>query len=167
MGGELVAIGGREVELGAVYTPRGPRGRQLRRLVAYAPAEGWRGGRVETLVIGRTARRPPFCDVVSGAWWSRWAGERVAGPPPEAGTMDDDGLEAATDAVRATVMRLLREDGLHPRLVILAVARVAGELGADLAHAGETRPGPILPDLVRHAGRVQHEKLEAETVSTA
>src|SRR3954468_21412432 len=54
MGGELVAIGGREFELGAVYAPGDRRGRQLRRLVAYAPAEGWRGGRVETLIIGRT-----------------------------------------------------------------------------------------------------------------
>ena len=81
MGGELVAIGGREFELGAVYAPGDPRGRQLRRLVAYAPAEGWRGGRVETLIIGRTTSRPPFCDVVSGAWWARWAGERVAVRP--------------------------------------------------------------------------------------
>src|SRR4051794_21472803 len=60
MGGELVAIGGREFELGAVYAPGDRRGRQLRRLVAYAPAEGWLGGRVETLIIGRTtAVRPP------------------------------------------------------------------------------------------------------------
>ena len=80
MGDELVAIGGREFELGAVYAPRDPRGPQLRRLVAYAPVEGWRGGRAETLIIGRTAR-PPFCDVVIGAWWACWAGERVASPP--------------------------------------------------------------------------------------
>jgi len=172
MGGELVAIGGREFELGAVYAPGDRRGRQLRRLVAYAPAEGWRGGRVETLIIGRTARRPPFCDVVSGAWWARWAGERVAGPSLEA--VDDDELEAqtraATDAVRATVMRLLREDGIHPQLVVLAVARVAGELGADVAHAGGARPGGILgdlADLVRHAGQAQHEKLEAGTMPAA
>jgi hypothetical protein len=176
MGGELVVIGGREFELGAVYAPRSRSGRQLRRLVAYAPAEGWRGGRVETLIIGRTTRRPSACDVVSGAWWARWAGERVAGPSPEAGSgmMDDDELEAqtraATDAVRATVMRLLREDGIHPQLVVLAVTRVAGELGADIAHMGGAGPGAILSDLadlVRHAGQVQHEKLEAETMPTA
>jgi hypothetical protein len=175
MGDKLVAIGGREFELGAVYAPRNRGGSRLRRLVAYAPVEGWRGGRAETLIIGRTARQP-FCDVVSGAWWAYWAGERVAGPPAEAGvgTMDDDELEAqtrsATDAVRATVMRLLREDGLHPQLVVLAVARVAGELGADVAHAGRTRPGGILDDLadlVRHAGQAQHEKLEAETMPAA
>ena len=151
MEAELVSaiLGGAGVRArrGLLYAPRGPRGRQLRRLVAYAPAEGWRGGRVETLIIGRAPRRPPACDVVSGAWWTRWAGERVAGAAPEAGTrtMDDDELEAqtraATDAVRATVMRLLREDGIHPQLAVLAVARVAGELGADVAHAGGARPG--------------------------
>ena len=52
-------------------------------------------------------------------------GARVAGPSLEA--VDDDELEAqtqsATDAVRATVMRLLREDGIHPQLAVLAVAR--------------------------------------------
>jgi len=171
MGDKLIAIGGREFELGAVYAPRGPRGRQLRRLVAYAPVEGWRGGRAETLIIGRTARQP-FCDVVSGAWWARWAGERVAGPSLEA--VDDDELEAqtrsATDAVRATVMRLLREDGIHPQLVVLAVARVAGELGADVAHAGGAGAAAILgdlADLVRHAGQAQHEKLEAGTMPAA
>src|SRR3954454_17222349 len=172
MGDELVVIGGRGVEPGAVYASRDRGGSRLRRLVAYAPAEGWRGGRVETLIIGRTARCPPFCDVVSGAWWARWAGERVAGPPAEA--VDDDELEAqtraATDAVRATVMRLLRENGIHPQLVVLAVARGAGELGAGVAHARRVRPGGILgdlADLVRHAGQAQHEKLEAERMSTA
>ena len=172
MGGELVAIGGREFELGAVYAPGDRRGRQLRRLVAYAPAEGWRGGRVETLIIGRATRRQPFCDVVSGAWWARWAGERVAGPSLEA--VGDDELEAqtraATEAVRATVMRLLREDGIHPQLVVLAVVRVAGELGADVAHAGGAGAAAILgdlADLVRHAGQAQHEKLEAGTMPAA
>jgi len=172
MGGELVAIGGREFELGAVYAPGDRGGSRLRRLVAYAPAEGWRGGRVETLIIGRTARRPPFCDVVSGAWWARWAGERVAGPSLEA--VDDDELEAqtraATEAIRATVMRLLREDGIHPQLAVLAVARVAGELGADVAHAGGAGAAAILgdlADLVRHAGQAQHEKLEAGTMPAA
>jgi len=70
-------------------------------------------------------------------------------------------------------MRLLREDGIHPQLVVLAVARVAGELGADVAHAGGALPGGILADLadladlVRHAGQAQHEKLEAETMPAA
>jgi hypothetical protein len=50
---------------------------------------------------------------------------------------------------------------------------VAGELGADVAHAGGAQPGGILDglgglgDLVRHAGQAQHEKLEAETMPTA
>jgi hypothetical protein len=57
-----------------------------------------------------------------------------------------------------------------PQLAVLAVARVAGELGADVAHAGGARPEGILgdlADLVRHAGQAQHEKLEAGTMPTA
>ena len=64
-------------------------------------------------------------------------------------------------------MRLLREDGIDPQLMVLAVARVAGELGADVAHAGGAQPGAILGDLVRHAGQAQHEKLEAGTMPVA
>jgi uncharacterized membrane protein len=44
--------------LSSAAVPHDRRGRQLRRLVAYAPAEGWRGGRVETLVIGPPSARP-------------------------------------------------------------------------------------------------------------
>ena len=171
-GGRLVVIGGREFELGAVYASRDRGGARLRRLVAYAPAEGWRGGRVETLIIGRTARCPPFCDVVSGAWWARWAGERVAGPPAEA--VDDDELEAqtraATDAVRATVMRLLRENGIRsPARGPGGRAGGGGARGGRRPRRGGAARGILggLGDLVRHAGQAQHEKLEAETMPTA
>ncbi len=44
--------------------------------------------------------------------------------------------EAAADAIRAAALRLLKEGEVHPRLVVLAVARVAGELGAATALAG-------------------------------
>ena len=66
-------------------------------------------------------------------------------------------------------MRLLREDGIHPQLVVLAVARVAGS-------SGPTSPTPValpggiladLADLVRHAGQAQPEKLEAGTMPAA
>jgi hypothetical protein len=51
---------------------------RLRRLVAFEPAAGWNGGKVTVEVVGRVARagRP---EPASGLWWSRWAGERVAG----------------------------------------------------------------------------------------
>ncbi len=45
-------------------------------------------------------------------------------------------LEAAADAIRAAVVGLLREGEVDPRLVVMAVARVAGELGAGAALAG-------------------------------
>jgi hypothetical protein len=81
--------------------------------------------------------------------------------------MDDDELEArmhaATDAIRAAVPRLLQDGDVHPQLVVLALARVAGEVGAGAALAGgmdlETMLGD-LADLVRHAGREQYEKQE-------
>jgi hypothetical protein len=53
--------------------------------------------------------------------------------------MTDEDLErqmqAATDAVRAAALRLLQEGEVHPQLVVLAAARVAGELGASAALA--------------------------------
>src|SRR3954454_6540007 len=39
-------------------------------------------------------------------------------------------MKAAADAIRAAALRLLREGEVHPQLVVLAAARVAGELGA-------------------------------------
>ena len=88
--------------------------------------------------------------------------------------MDEDELEqqmqTALDGVRTAVMRLLREGEVHPQLVVLAVARVAGELGADIAHAGGVEAGTVLgdlADLVRHAGRGQYEVLEAGALPTA
>ena len=49
-----------------------------RKLLAFEPAAGWNGGKVTVEVVGRVARagRP---ELASGLWWSRWAGERVAG----------------------------------------------------------------------------------------
>ena len=42
------------------------------------------------------------------------------------------------DGVRKAVLRLLQDGEVHPQLVALAVARVAGELGAGIAQAGDT-----------------------------
>src|SRR3954466_14012399 len=50
----------------------------------------------------------------------------------------------------------VQEGGLQPQLVVLAVARVAGELGAGIAQAGGMDVGEILADVtevVRKAGR--------------
>jgi hypothetical protein len=75
---ERVSIGHREFELGAVYGPRKPRpGLRLRRLLAFEPAAGWNGGKVTVEIIGRPVRAGQP-EPVSGLWWSRWVGERVA-----------------------------------------------------------------------------------------
>jgi hypothetical protein len=88
--------------------------------------------------------------------------------------MDDDELEqpmqTALDGVRAAVMRPLQEDEVPPQLVVLAVARVTGELGADIAHAGGVEVETVLSDLadlVRHAGREQYEKQETGAMPVA
>jgi hypothetical protein len=79
-------------------------------------------------------------------------------------------MEAATDAIRAAALRLLREGGVHPRLVVLAVARVAGELGAATALAGGEDAGEVLgglAEVVRQAGREHHEMLRGVTLPVA
>ena len=45
-------------------------------------------------------------------------------------------MEVASDAIRAAVLRLLKEGEALPRVIVFAVARVAGELGAATALAG-------------------------------
>src|SRR3954470_20933973 len=68
----------------------------------------------------------------------------------------DARAEAALDAIRAAVVRLLRDGGVSPQLVALAVARVAGELGASVAVADGLGLGRVLGELagfMRRAGR--------------
>jgi hypothetical protein len=70
---EPVTIAGEVFELGAVYVPRNGMG-CCRRLLAFEPDGEWPGGKVVTWLIGRSGgRRDPVC----GAWWARWAGERI------------------------------------------------------------------------------------------
>jgi hypothetical protein len=78
--------------------------------------------------------------------------------------------EAAADAIRAAVLRLLKEGEAHPRVVVLAATRVAGELGAAAALAGGEDAGEILDGLgeaLREAGLEHHEALRAVTLPTA
>jgi hypothetical protein len=74
-------------------------------------------------------------------------------------------MQVAIDAVRAAVLRLLREGEVHPQVIVLAVARVAGELGASAALAGGQDVEKLLgelADVVQQAGREQLELLRAE-----
>ena len=68
-------------------------------------------------------------------------------------------LEAAADAIRAAVVRLLQEGEVHPQLIVMAVARVAGELGAGTALAdGQDHEALVgeLAEIVHEAGREHH-----------
>lgn len=79
-------------------------------------------------------------------------------------------MQAATDAIRAAVLRLLREGETHPQIVVMAAARVAGELGASAALAGGNDVEKLLGELaevLRQAGREQREMLGAELLPVA
>src|SRR5689334_5718166 len=73
--------------------------------------------------------------------------------------------EAVLDALRAAVIRLLLDGGVRPRLVALAVARVAGELGAGIAVADDLAAERVLDelaDVTRRAGREHHALVRQE-----
>jgi hypothetical protein len=79
-------------------------------------------------------------------------------------------MRAATEALRETVLRLLHAGEVHSQLIVLAMARVTGELAASAALAGEEEVEPLLDKLaevVRHAGREHHEALQAERLPVA
>jgi hypothetical protein len=45
-------------------------------------------------------------------------------------------MEIAADAIRTAALELLQAGRVHPHVLVLAAARVAGELGAGMALAG-------------------------------
>ena len=70
-------------------------------------------------------------------------------------------MEAAAEAIRGAVLRLLQEGEVDPQFVVLAAAGVTGELGADIARIGEVDLETVLgdlADLVREAGRAHAEE---------
>ncbi len=79
-------------------------------------------------------------------------------------------MHLAMEGVQKAVLRLLQDGEVHPQLVVLAVARVAGELGAGIGLAGDMDLERILADVtevVRKAGRAHHELLQAEKLPVA
>jgi hypothetical protein len=82
-------------------------------------------------------------------------------------TTDDESgaeaqMEAATEAIREAVLRLLQEGEIDPQYIVLAAAGVTGELGADIARLGDVDLETVLgdlADLVREAGRAHTEEL--------
>jgi len=89
-------------------------------------------------------------------------------------TDEQDELEAqfwtATEGLQRTVMRLFQDSDIHPHVMVLALARVTGEVGAGAALAGDQDPEELLGELaevVRQAGREFQEMVQAETLPTA
>ena len=79
-------------------------------------------------------------------------------------------LWTATEGLQRTVMRLFQDSDIHPHVMVLALARVTGEVGAGTALAGGQDPEELLADLagvVRQAGREFREELQAEALPTA
>jgi hypothetical protein len=69
-------------------------------------------------------------------------------------------MEAAVEAIREAVLRLLEAGEIDPQYVVLAAAGVTGELGADIARIGDVDLEMVLgdlADLVREAGRAHAE----------
>jgi hypothetical protein len=91
----------------------------------------------------------------------------------EAGIEEQDlerQLRAATEALREAALRLLQAGEVHPQLIVLATARVAGELAASAALAGGEDVERLLSELaevVRRAGREHHAALRAELLPVA
>jgi hypothetical protein len=82
----------------------------------------------------------------------------------------EEQMEAATDTIRAAALRLLRAGEVHPQLIVMAVARVAGELGAAAALAGGQDHEALLgelADIVRVAGHEHHEVLQTMELPVA
>ena len=73
-------------------------------------------------------------------------------------------MEAATVMVQQTIGRMLRDGDVHPHVVVLTVARVAGELMGALAAASGHSVDEVLKDsteIVHQAARNHYEELQA------
>src|SRR3954463_775938 len=73
------------------------------------------------------------------------------------GTDERDELEAqfqtATEGLQRAVMRLFQDGDIHPHVMVLALARVTGEVGAGAALAGGRDPEELLGELAGGGGR--------------
>ena len=76
-------------------------------------------------------------------------------------------VRAAMDAISEAVRSLLEADEVDPRIITLAVAAVAGELGASMALAGEDELETILGDLANVLQHVRQQHGEALAVALA
>src|SRR3954452_20061239 len=87
---------------------------------------------------------------------------------------DEDELEAqfwtAAEGLQRAVMRMFQDSDIHPHVMVLALARVTGGVGAGTALAEERAPEELLGELVevvRQAGREFQGMVRAESLPTA
>jgi hypothetical protein len=74
------------------------------------------------------------------------------------------------EAIQKAVLGLLQDGETDPRLIMLALAHVTGELAAAAALAGDEDLEQMLADIaeiVRRVGRGHHEELQAVAMPTA
>ena len=74
----------------------------------------------------------------------------------------DEQMKVATNAIRATLLRLLQEGEIHPQVIVLAMATALGEFAAGAALATREDVGPMTDDLaalVREVVCEHHEML--------
>jgi hypothetical protein len=79
-------------------------------------------------------------------------------------------LWAATETIREAVLRLLQAGDVQPPVIVLAVARVAGEMGAGAALGGGEDVESLLGELaeiLREAGLEHHAALQGEGLPVA
>jgi hypothetical protein len=79
-------------------------------------------------------------------------------------------MQAAMDAFRDTAVRLLRAGEVHPQVIVVAAAQVAGEMGAGLAVAGGQDLERMLGELaaiLRQAARDHGIALEVAVAPAA
>ncbi len=79
-------------------------------------------------------------------------------------------MQTATEMVEGLIHRMLHAGEIHPQLIVLAVARVAGGLTAAAALAGGEDVEKMLSDVsevVHQAGRAYHDALQAEMMPVA
>src|SRR4051794_41854594 len=89
-------------------------------------------------------------------------------------TAEQDELEeqfwTATGELQRAVMRLFQDSDIEPYLVVLALARVTGEVGAGTALGSERGPDELLGGLaegVRRGGREFQGRGEGEGLAAA
>jgi hypothetical protein len=134
------------------------------------PGDAWSPRRIDGPASASTPRR-----------LARWRTRRIGPSLDRRGAGGTKGVEdggdkaderdlerqlwAATETLREAVRRLLQAGDIHPTMIVLAVAEMAGEMGADAAMVNGEDVESLLGDLaevMRAAGLEHHVTLQGE-----